>query len=36
MYNEKFEGLYTRLGKSTIISGLHDYYTVPNIVAEEK
>ncbi|MBE6081101.1 MAG: hypothetical protein E7205_00230 [Tissierellaceae bacterium] len=36
MYNEKFEGLYTRLGKGTIISGLHDYYTVPNMVAEEK
>ncbi len=31
IYNEKFCGLYTRIGKNRIISGLHGYYTIPNI-----
>ncbi|QVK19089.1 glutathionylspermidine synthase family protein [Mycoplasmatota bacterium] len=32
VYNEKFAGLYTRIGKNHIISGLHGYYTVPNLI----
>ncbi len=36
MYNEKLAGLYTRIGKESIISGLSSYYTLPNIVVEEK
>lgn len=34
LYNEKFAGMYTRIGKESIISGLTSYYTVPNIVVE--
>ena len=34
MYNEKLAGLYTRIGKNSIISGLHGYYTVPNLLVE--
>ena len=30
MYKEKFAGMYTRIGKENIISGLSSYYTVPN------
>lgn len=36
MYNEKLAGLYTRVGSNNIISGLHGYYTVPNLLATEK
>ncbi len=36
VYNEKLSGLYTRIGKNHIISGLHGYYTVPNLVVKEK
>lgn len=36
MYNEKLAGLYTRVGENNIISGLHGYYTVPNMVVKEK
>lgn len=32
LYNEKFVGLYTRVGENSIISGLHGYYTVPNLL----
>lgn len=34
MYNEKFAGIYTRIGKNSIISGVTDYYTVPNVLVE--
>lgn len=36
IYKEKFAGLYTRIGKESIISGLTSYYTLPNIIASEK
>ena len=36
LYNEKLAGLYTRIGENNIISGLTEYYTLPNIKAEEK
>ena len=36
MYNEKLAGLYSRVGKNNIISGLHDCYTLPSIMAIEK
>lgn len=32
LYNEKFNGLYTRVGPNNIISGLSDYYTLPNFL----
>lgn len=32
LYNEKFNGMYTRVGSKNIISGLSDYYTVPNFL----
>lgn len=32
MYKEEYQGLYTRIGKENIISGLTSYYTVPNII----
>ncbi|OZV11970.1 hypothetical protein CIW83_12035 [Tissierella sp. P1] len=32
MYKEKFAGIYTRIGKNNIISGVTDYYTLPNIL----
>ncbi|ERJ11624.1 glutathionylspermidine synthase family protein [Haloplasma contractile] len=35
MYNEKLAGLYTRVGKGNIISGLHSYYTVSNLLVED-
>ncbi len=35
MYKEDYAGLYTRIGKENIISGLTSYYTVPNIIAEK-
>lgn len=34
MYNEKLKGLYTRIGENNIISGLTEYYTLPNVVAK--
>lgn len=34
MYNEELTGLYTRIGENNIISGLTEYYTLPNIVAK--
>ena len=34
LYNEKLAGLYTRIGENNIISGLTEYYTLPNIKAE--
>lgn len=34
IYNEEFEGLYTRVGKNNIISGLTDYYTLPNVLVK--
>ncbi|MFA5525035.1 MAG: glutathionylspermidine synthase family protein [Tissierellales bacterium] len=34
MYNEKLAGMYTRIGKNSIISGLTDYYAVPNFLVE--
>jgi hypothetical protein len=30
IYNEKFYGLYSRIGLNPIISGLHDCYTLPS------
>lgn len=36
IYNEKFQGLYTRIGNEALISGARDYYTTPNILAVEK
>lgn len=36
MYNEKLAGMYTRIGKNSIISGVTDYYTVPNVLVEGK
>lgn len=35
MYNEKLAGLYTRVGKNNIISGLTEYYTLPNILVKD-
>ncbi|WP_353095343.1 hypothetical protein [Tissierella praeacuta] len=34
IYNEKFAGIYTRIGKNNIISGVTDYYTLPNILVK--
>ena len=36
MYNERFAGLYTRVGKESIISGMTSYNTLPNIIVSEK
>ncbi len=36
MYNEKFKGVYTRAGMNTIISGLHEGYSMSTLIAEEK
>lgn len=35
MYKERLEGLYTRIGKENIISGLSSYYTLPNVLAKK-
>lgn len=32
MYKEEFAGIYTRIGKNNVISGVTDYYTLPNIL----
>lgn len=34
IYKEKFAGMYTRISKNNIISGIADYYTVPNILVK--
>lgn len=34
MYNEKVEGFYSRIGQDTIISGMVDYFTIPNLLVE--
>lgn len=34
MYKEKFAGIYTRIGNTNIISGISNYYTLPNIIVE--
>ncbi len=34
MYKEDFAGIYTRIGKNNIISGVTDYYTLPNILVK--
>lgn len=36
VYNESLYGLYSRLGLNSIISGLHDGFTVPSFYIEEK
>lgn len=36
MYKEKFAGVYTRIGKTNIISGIKDYYTLPNIIVKNR
>jgi len=36
VYNESLYGLYSRLGLNSIISGLHEGYTVPSFYIEEK
>jgi glutathionylspermidine synthase len=33
VYNESYSGMYTRLSKENIISGITNYYSVPNIIA---
>jgi len=35
-YNESYAGLYTRLSKDNIISGVSNYFTAPNIIAYRK
>jgi len=35
MYNENLAGLYTRVGSKSIISGLSEYYTLPNILVKD-
>ncbi|WBW99524.1 glutathionylspermidine synthase family protein [Oceanirhabdus sp. W0125-5] len=35
MYNEKMAGLYSRVGKNPIISGLHECYTLPTFIIKE-
>lgn len=35
LYNEKLAGLYARIGENNIISGLTEYYTLPNIKAQQ-
>lgn len=32
VYNEKFAGVYTRIGQKNIISGVTDYYAAPSIL----
>ncbi len=34
IYNEEFQGLYTRISKNNIISGVTDYYTLPNVLVK--
>lgn len=34
MYKEKFAGIYTRIGNKNIISGVTDYYTLPNVLVK--
>lgn len=34
MYNEKLAGVYSRIGQKSIIAGVTDYYTLPNIFIE--
>ncbi|HEY8364216.1 MAG TPA: glutathionylspermidine synthase family protein [Haloplasmataceae bacterium] len=36
IYNEEFSGLYTRVGENNIISEIHGYYTLPNLIVDEK
>ena len=34
MYKEKFAGIYTRIGKNNVISGITDYFTLPNVIVK--
>ncbi|MDR7871117.1 MAG: glutathionylspermidine synthase family protein [Tissierellaceae bacterium] len=34
LYNEKFSGIYTRIGQKNIISGVTDYYAAPSILVD--
>ena len=34
IYKEEFAGLYTRIGNNNIISGVTDYYTLPNVLVK--
>lgn len=36
LYNEKFKGIYTRVGPNNIISGLSKYYSLPNFLVRNK
>jgi len=36
VYNEKFKGIYTRAGMNSIISGLHNGYSMSSLFLEEK
>lgn len=36
VYNEKFTGLYTRVGKNNVISDMHGYYILPNLVVKKR
>lgn len=34
IYKEKFAGIYTRVGKLSIISGVKEYFTLPNVLVK--
>lgn len=34
IYKEEFAGMYTRISKNNIISGVTDYYTAPNLIVK--
>lgn len=34
IYKEKFAGIYTRVGRLSIISGITNYYTLPNLLVK--
>lgn len=34
VYNEKVTGIYTRVGRGAVISGLHEYYTLPTFIVK--
>lgn len=36
IYKEKFAGIYTRIGEQSIISGVTNYYTLPNVLVSSR
>lgn len=36
LYNKEYAGMYTRIGKDNIISGVTNYFTVPNFIAKKR